>query len=261
MVILNVTPRSVIGDIESVGDTWDSFDIREEQIVDVWKLLYGESSDNDAGRSISYFDWLEKKYGLELIQIVRKDKVAGDGAHGYYPIDVCCLMDCLKGYDIDSKKDRVIDFGAGKGSGAIALRACGFNDVGAIEYTSDIFEGMISNFEKLGWNHKRFSVGDTEFSPVEDGVSCWEGDAGKLGNELDSYNWFYFFNPFDTEILNRVLHNIELSVERRPRKTYIIYVEPMGHKAVLKSGKYKLKDTFKNDYYHCVMWFYIYESV
>lgn len=260
MIIFNVTSRSVIGDVESVGDTWDNFNIKYDQIVDIWKLLYGETRTVYEDRSICYFDWLEMKYGLELVQIVKKDKVEGDGAHGYYPIDVCCLTDCLKEYSIDPSKDRAIDFGAGKGSGAIALRACGFKDVGAIEFTQEIFDVMEKNIKKLSWNYNSFNVGDQDFEPVTDGVSGWLGDAGTLDTELDFFNWFYFFNPFDTDILKRVLKNIEQSIERHPRKTYIIYGEPMGHNAVLESGKFRLTKTFKKDYFHCVMWFNIYES-
>ncbi len=207
-VIINVTTRSVFEDVEGVGDSWDNFSIKKDQVIDVQKLLYGNLCEKNPSRTIAYFDWIENQKGCELVQIIKKDKVDGAGAHGYYPIDVCSLIDCLKEFSIDPEKDKIMDFGAGKGSGVIALKACGFQNIGGVEYSRDIFDTFVDNIKKIGWRNNSYELKNDNSYINYDGISCWLGDASMMNRELDYYNWFYFFNPFDVFIFEKVLKNI-----------------------------------------------------
>ena len=66
------------------------------------------------------------------------------------------------------------------------------------------------------------------------------GDAGNVKNELDRYNWFYFFDPFGSDVFKSVIENIEKSIKRKHRKCYIIYINPHCRDEIIKSGQFKL---------------------
>ena len=191
-------------------------------------------------------------------KIVKRQLVKGEDAHGYYPIDPCVICDVLDGFTINSACDRIMDFGAGKGSGLLALEACGFTKLAGIEYTEQLYYCMRDNFELLGWNCIK---SQDEFS-LDDSLQILTilGDAGGLEFELDSFNWFYFFNPFGTLVFEKVIDNICRSLYRRKRKVRIVYGEPMCHKIVINSGMFKQVKESRIDFYNGVMWFRVYES-
>lgn len=67
-------------------------------------------------------------------------------------------------------------------------------------------------------------------------VSC--GDAANY-TDIDGYNYFYMFDPFDGECFKSVIRNIEESYQRRQRKIVLIYMAPTCHKQVLEHGMFK----------------------
>lgn len=254
-VILNVTDRDLIEDVEATGDSWQNIRYDKDQIVNIRELIYGDKTDGNSNPQVSYFDWLESTFELSLNDIIRKDKVDGEGAHGYYPIDLCPILDIMDHFDVDYKDAAVIDIGAGKGPGIIAFYEAGFRRLGGIEYTTGIYDGMVKNLGLFGLPYREGNNISSD-SPVH----IWNGDARSLKDELDSYDWFYFFNPFDRKIFKDVLINIEESLKRKPRKAYILYGEPMGDDIVLESGLFKLSYRHTDNYYNSILWYYVYET-
>ena len=43
----------------------------------------------------------------------------------------------------------------------------------------------------------------------------------------DDENVFYFFNPFEIDVMRGVIRQIKASIERKPRKIWVIYFDPL----------------------------------
>lgn len=88
----------------------------------------------------------------------------------------------------------------------------GFDRVGGVEFEAKIYDVLQDNMKKL-------DIDDTK-------VELLFGDAAKIEEELDSYNWFYFYNPFDEVILKKCAEHIANSYRRNKRKMHIIFSHP-----------------------------------
>ena len=95
----------------------------------------------------------------------------------------------------------------------------------------------------------------------EQGIKCYCGDATLMEEELDKYNWFFLFNPFTWNVMSKVLNNICKSIKRVPRKAYIFYAEPIGHKLIMETKIFKVKKRICYDYSEVSYYSYIYESI
>jgi SAM-dependent methyltransferase len=106
-------------------------------------------------------------------------------------------------------EDGIIDFGCGKGGVLISLSKYPFSKISGVEISPTLAETAKRNVEKL--NIRNIDI-----------VCC---DAANFKN-LDSYNFFYFFDPFPCIVMEAVLCNIAKSIIARPRKVILIYLNP-----------------------------------
>ena len=83
-------------------------------------------------------------------------------------------------------------------------------------------------------------------------------DAMQLDTELDNYNWFYFFLPFDIEIFEKCICNICNSYVRKKRKIKIISISPYSHSVIENSNIFRLVMEFTIDMRQRVV--HIYET-
>lgn len=82
---------------------------------------------------------------------------------------------------------------------------------------------------------------------IENKTELIYGDAGSLSKQLDKYNWFYFFLPFDNYIFEKCIRAICSSYERRKRKVHIISISPYSHECIEKTGVFRLTNQFTID--------------
>ena len=263
-VIVNVTPKDIIAEFNDTGEDWRRTSYKKEQILNLWENIYQREQvvNIENYPQIAYYDWLEYTYkGIDILDSVKRKFTEGKDAHGYFPTDFRIFIDGLSEFEI-SKEDAVLDIGSGKGSGIISLKAAGFEKIGAVEYTETIFKKMDANLQKLHLNHRNLNA-DT-FSGEDLGeawIKCYQGDAMQLEEELDQYNWFFLFNPFTWEATDRMIANICSSIERRPRKVFIFYAEPIGHQIILDTGRFQLKKRICKEYADVSYYSYVYESI
>ena len=109
-------------------------------------------------------------------------------------------------------KDAIVDFGCGKGGILISLSKYPFGKITGVEIAPELVQIAESNIRKL------------KIRNVD--VVC--SDAAEF-KELDEYNYFYFFDPFPCSVMQDVIANIEQSIQRKPRKVTIIYLNPLCH--------------------------------
>lgn len=134
--------------------------------------------------------------------------------HGYSKTDgkhVEAIMDSL-GVTRDM---RLLDIGCGKGSFLKDACKYPFADIAGLEYSSKLANIARKNMKQLGLENK---------------VTIFHGDALKF-KKYNSYNVFYFFNPFGSPIMQKVLDKIEASCED---DFYIILHNPVCADDVLQ---------------------------
>lgn len=187
-------------------------------------------------RDVQFMEWLEYVYDCNFVTAIdSKDFVdRSEGAHSYRTTtqkEVFPILD--KCHCVPQEGDGIFDFGCGKGGALVSFLDYGFRKVGGVEYETKIYDELVSNFRKLG-----IVQGDNQ------DITCIHGDAAKITTELDAYNWFYYFDPFDKPIFAQTINNIRDSLKRRPRKINIICINPRFYDVVLDSGCFELTNQF-----------------
>ena len=112
---------------------------------------------------------------------------------------------------VDYMKSSLIDFGSGKGN--VLLMACklGFKRIIGIEFAEELARSSREKIKKI--------MG--EKSNIE--LTIINTDAAFYTIPRD-YNVFFFYNPFNINVFEKVLINIEQSLEEKKRKIFIIYI-------------------------------------
>jgi len=253
-IIINTTPFSIPDEFTDTGENWKEVLYTKNQIINLWDVLYGNNDlgDGKEFRQITFYDWLEAEYKLDIVKTIQR-KYVGTG-HGYFPTDFRMIYEGIRQCGINPEYDNVLDIGSGKGSAVIALLACGFRRVGAVEYTQGIYDVLIDNLKKL-----EISVFEN-LTVKSEGVSCYLMDASQMKTELDGYNWFFMFNPFSMNVLIKVIDNICESIRRKPRKCFIFYAEPIGHQYILNTGIFECYKQVVSDFSDVSYYAYIYRS-
>jgi len=114
-----------------------------------------------------------------------------------------------------SDKGTFVDFGSGKGRVLLLAAQCGFKSVVGVEFAMELCAIARNNIAVFKKKNPRI---DAEIRLVE-------GDAAKYEVQ-DTDNVFYFYNPFDRLIMEKVIHNICKSLDRHQRQVFIVYSNP-----------------------------------
>ena len=209
--------------------------VKNESYFDFCEIVYKDTNCEGDAVNVQFFRWLEEIYGCDFVGTISTDQFSQsmEGTHGFVGTTPKELFPLLDKCHIRSE-DAVFDFGCGKGGAMISFLDYGLSKVGGVEFQKDIYDIMIQNFKKLGLQSKMQSGQ----------LNCICGDASKLGNELDVYNWFYFFDPFEGELFDQTFQRVCESLERLPRKMHIIYINPCCHKAIDNTKKFQLTNQF-----------------
>lgn len=210
--------------------------VKNQTYFDMNEVVYGEGYDRTASdTNVQFMRYLEKVYGCDVVERMQIDEYTNSiqGMHpcvNSSPKEIFPILD--KCHCHPKNGDAIFDFGCGKGTAMLTFLDYGFSKVGGVEYADNVYDILVSNFEKIGMN------------PQGEKVNCIHGDAALVKQELDEYNWFYFFDPFGQEVFEKVIDNITESIDRCPRKVTIIDILPRFHKKILDTGKFVLTNQF-----------------
>lgn len=141
-----------------------------------------------------------------------------DRTHYYVDSSGLDFDKIMANFDINNE-DAIVDYGCGKGGALISLSKYPFSKITGVEISPEIVEIAKNNLEKLKIK----------------GIDIVCGDAEHF-KDIDSYNYFYFFNPFPRKVMDGVISNIKKSIQSRPRKITIIYLHPFYHEAIEAAG-------------------------
>lgn len=225
--------------------------IKNQTYFDFYEAIYGKDLNWALGnedcdvfrkqktgkRDIQFLEWLEWKYQCNFITAIdRKDlDVAKEHGASYRVTtqkEIFPILD--KCHCIPTEKDAIFDYGCGKGGAMVSFLDYGFSHVGGVEYEPQIYNVLVDNMSKL------------KLDEMEN-VECIQGNAAEINMQLDKYNWFYFFQPFDNEIFRQCIDAIVESVKRCDRKVHIISIAPKSYKCIEDAGCFRLTNQFTID--------------
>lgn len=144
--------------------------------------------------------------------------------HDYRPTPCSIFEWTMAAIDYDFSRLTFVDYGAGKGRVLLLASEHPFAAVGGIEFAEELHDDAVMNIAQYPRSRMKCR-----------NVECVLEDASTLGPpEGDSVN--YFFNPFSREIFAEVLHNLVVSYRKRPRRLYLILIDPVATDLVDASG-------------------------
>ncbi len=139
----------------------------------------------------------------------RDDSNAGQYCYPYEPTPYC-VLERLSSREFIGKRNRLLDYGCGKGrvsfffSYQIRCRTLG------IEYDERLLSRAYKNRETAA------AAGRTEFLLAK-------AEEFPVPEDVDR---FFFFNPFSVEILKRTVKRIEESLRKREREILFFFYYP-----------------------------------
>ncbi|MBD1397723.1 methyltransferase domain-containing protein [Pontibacter sp. JH31] len=175
----------------------------------------------------------DKRLGVDFTKVDYKPNVLGLNPAECYssePSGNVFLGRILKDLKI-GKNDSIIDIGCGKGSALRYMMKFPFARIAGLEISALLSSIAQQNFEKLKAKH----------------ITIYVGDATTFDN-LDDFNYIYFYNPFPGQIMEKFIRNLKASIEINPRKVTIIYDYPTCHQEIIASGIFKTvsNKTYRN---------------
>ena len=124
-------------------------------------------------------------------------------------------------------QDAILDLGCGKGGALLTMAMFPFRRIAGLELCPEILRIAQENMARAGLNR----------------VELIHGDAA-LFTDYDDFTHIYLYNPFPEPVLRSVLHNLEDSLRRAPRRLTLIYKNPRFHDLVAASGLFVLDRLF-----------------
>ncbi len=170
----------------------------------------------------------DRQLGLDtsgFLDTTSMDIVDGklDAAQPYMPTARITFNEICKQLDPVLRLGTFIDYGSGKGRVLVLATLSGFNKVVGIEFERTLCDTARRNLVTL----KRAGI----TVPVE----IINQDAAAFPIPVEA-STFYFYNPFDEQVMSAVLERIQQSLHFKPRPHIIIYMNPTCHEVFIKAG-------------------------
>ncbi len=157
----------------------------------------------------------EEFLGIESTEIVYNNRY-NDDYYRYEPTSysgLICAFDELE--DCITKYDRLVDFGCGKGRVLFYVNQRFQCEVCGIEVDESLYELALDN--RAYYN--------TRFRDTMERIEIIHGKAEEYVIKPED-NIFYFFNPFEINIFEKVIDNILENVKEHPRRVFVMMYYP-----------------------------------
>jgi hypothetical protein len=150
--------------------------------------------------------------------------------HDYRPTPCRLFEWTLSAIDYDFSKLTFVDHGAGKGRVLLLASEHPFAAIGGIEFASELHDAAVMNIAQYPRSRMKCR-----------NVECVLEDACEVGPP-EGEAVHYFFNPFAREMFADVLNNLVVSYRKRPRRLYLILVDPIAPELIDNSGVFMRLD-------------------
>ena len=162
-----------------------------------------------------------KPVSLEALSIAEGDisKSSPYEALNYY-----ILENLLENFrKLFPREKSIIDIGSGKGRVMVAAAHYGFNDITGVDFARELCASAERNINKI-----KAQFPDTTFN-----IYCKD----ILNYTIDkSDKVFFLYNPFNREIMEKLVEKIDRSVKEHSRTICFIYANPQQKEVLLQKG-------------------------
>jgi hypothetical protein len=150
--------------------------------------------------------------------------------HDYRPTPCSLFEWTVAGIDYDLSRLTFVDYGAGKGRVLLLASQHPFQAIGGIEFAEELHDDAIMNIAQFPRSRMKCR-----------NVECVLDDASQVGAP-EGEAVHFFFNPFSREVFAEVLQNIVVSYRRRPRRLYLILIDPVATDLIENSGVFQRQE-------------------
>ena len=180
----------------------------------------------------------EKKYGInstgaDELQTLEKKGIDISHATIYMPASYDLLEIFFTKINLAECR-HFLDIGCGKGRAMCVAASFGARKITGVEFSKELCVSAKENLEKTKEKYPDliFTVynNDAFYFEIHEDVDC-----------------IFMFNPFDETIMSGVLENIEISLEKKPRKITVIYINPLQKHLFTEYG---FKETYHYQQLH-----------
>lgn len=165
----------------------------------------------------------EKKFNISSAQFIKSD--SAEFFH-YQGAAYLILFRVLKEIVPDTKNFHFVDIGSGKGRAIFVAEKYGYNSLTGLELNANLVEDAVKNAERYAYKRK-----ESQLKFIHQNALDFE--------YINEPTVYFFFNPFNGNILKRVLHRIK---ESTTSETWFVYLNPLYAPVFdeLKIEKYKV---------------------
>ncbi len=172
----------------------------------------------------------EKKYGIQTTgadELKELEELGIDLDHAtiYMPVSYGLIENCFEKISqlSDQPIQHMLDLGSGKGRALCIAPSYGIQQLTGIDFSKNLCNAAIENLENL-----KIKYPGIEYKIINNDAFYYE-----IPNTVDL---IFLFNPFDEIILKGVTENMEASLKEKPRKLWILYVNPLHKEILLHAG-------------------------
>lgn len=171
-----------------------------------------------------FIEWkesaIDRRFGIQTVGNVEVEDLDYGGESQKHAVEYCpssgiSLGVILEELGIVYSEFTFVDFGCGKGRVLCLAAEFPFASVSGVELSPTLCDLAQQNISRM---HESFGkCGDMD-------CTCEDATLYRLP---DTPLVLYFFNPFGSEILSQVMRNVEHSLQNHPRKSIVIYSNPV----------------------------------
>jgi SAM-dependent methyltransferase len=170
--------------------------------------------------------WFEIRYGLKMNPSHQRsgNSTPLKGHQRYEPVGHFTFNRMMKKIDWNFRESTFLDFGCGKGAAIILASRYGFRKYIGVEYDPGLVIDCKANLQKFVTRSGR---------EIRSEIICCDA---ALYTIPDDVNVFFFFNPFESSLLELVLQNIEESLKACKRDILLLYFNALHKDSIEKYG-------------------------
>lgn len=135
-------------------------------------------------------------------------------SHGYMPVRPHAFKEVIRALDIDYERFVFVDFGSGLGRAVLLASEFPFKKVIGVELSPQL--------NRIAAENLRTYASATQKS-THVTVVCDNATRFAMPPEPTV---FYFFNPFDAAVMEKVLTNMQTSLQQSPRQVFVVLYNP-----------------------------------
>jgi SAM-dependent methyltransferase len=174
--------------------------------------------------------WYEARFGADTGRIIPASQLDLDAelrasASDYFPSSYLIMREAFAAAGVAQRGEVLVDYGCGLGRALLFASTLPFERLIGVELSASLCEEARAN---LAGYYARKTKSGPPWSVVH-------ADAGSF-EVPDDATVFYLFNPFDAQVLQRVVQQIIASLARAPRRCTLIYANALHEQVLLAHG-------------------------